>query len=247
VNNAVIAFVKDKEDEVVILQPCFAVYSDIVSIAGGKVRGVGLKHNKEQNRWLLDMDEFRAAFNEHTKLFILNTPHNPTGKVFSREEIEQMSAVLKDFPNVIVLADEVYNFLTYDGKPHTMFAEVGDNFNRTLTCHSAGKLFFCTGWKLGWMFGPPELIRQCYIIGITIYDCSNAPAQIAISKCIEEAYQGKFNGDLSFVEDTRANFEKTRDYFVKELSSMDIPVKPVICEGGYFLVLDISECIPLIP
>lgn len=87
-----------------------------------------------------------------------------------------ITGVLKDFPNVIVLADEVYHFLTYDDNKHVCFAEIGDNYNRTITVHSGGKFFYATGWKIGWAVGPPELTRQCAVVAMPIMDCVNGPA-----------------------------------------------------------------------
>ena len=87
-------------------------------------------------------------------MFIFNNAQNPTGKIFTKEEMETIAEILKEFPNVIVLSDEVYDFLTFDGKPFLPFASLGDNFNRTVTVYSGGKLFNATGWKCGWAIGP---------------------------------------------------------------------------------------------
>ena len=108
---------------------------------------------------------------EKTKLLILNTPHNPTGKCFSREELEEISKVLDKFPNCLVLSDEVYDFLTFDDHEHIRFATIGENWNRTLSVYSGGKLFNCTGWKVGWCIGPANLVRLAGIINNTLSYC----------------------------------------------------------------------------
>ena len=115
----------------------------------------------------------------------MNSPHNPTGKCFSRDELEQISEVLKEFPDVVVLSDEVYDFLTFDGKPHIPFATIGDNWNRTVTVYSGGKLINATGWKVGWSIAPERILRLGGIINNTTSYCTNNPAQIAFSEALE--------------------------------------------------------------
>jgi len=90
---------------------------------------------------------------------MLNTPHNPTGKVFTKEELEEISAILEEYPHVYVLSDEVYDFLTFDNREHHIFANIGDNYKKTITVFSGGKQLCCTGWKIGWAFAQPEIIR----------------------------------------------------------------------------------------
>ena len=109
----------------------------------------------EDGIWRFDPAVLRAELSKPTtKVFLINTPHNPTGKVFSVEEMQQISDILDDCPHVLALSDEVYNFLTYDGVEHHCFATVGNNWNRTVTIFSGGKLMRATGWKLGWVIGP---------------------------------------------------------------------------------------------
>lgn len=90
---------------------------------------------------------------------ILNNPHNPTGKNFTYEELKELSDILDEYPNVYVMSDEVYEFLTFDGKKHTLFASIGTNYNKTISIFSGGKLFSATGWKLGWAIAPPDILR----------------------------------------------------------------------------------------
>jgi aspartate/methionine/tyrosine aminotransferase len=118
----------------------------------------------------------RKAFSSKTKMLVLNTPHNPTGKCFTREELETISEILKDFPDVVVLSDEVYDFLTFDGLEHIPFATIGDNWNRTVTVYSGGKLLNATGWKVGWSIAPERILRLGGIINNTTTYCTNNPA-----------------------------------------------------------------------
>lgn len=107
----------------------------------------------------LDLDSLKAALNEKTRLIILNTPHNPTGKVFSRVELLEITEILEEFHHVFVISDEVYDFLTFDDHEHVMFANLKNNWEKTITVFSGGKQFSCTGWKIGWSIAPADIIR----------------------------------------------------------------------------------------
>lgn len=99
-----------------------------------------------------------------TKIFLLNNAHNPTGKLFSRAELEVISQILNENPQILVISDDVYEFLTFDGKTSTLFASIGDNYKKTVSIFSGGKLFCCTGWKLGWAIAPHQFIERAGII-----------------------------------------------------------------------------------
>lgn len=101
--------------------------------------------------WSLDMDELRRAFTPKTKLLLINTPQNPTGKMFTMGELEGIAAILRDFPRAIVVSDEVYEHMTYGGKEHVRLATLPDMWERTITVSSAGKTFSITGWKIGYV------------------------------------------------------------------------------------------------
>ena len=123
------------------------------------------------------MNTFKNALSEKTTLLILNSPHNPTGKCFSETELNSISDVLDiNFPNIVVLSDEVYDFLTFDDNKHIPFATVKNNWNRTVSVYSGGKLLNATGWKVGWAIGPERIIRLAGIINNTISYCTNTPA-----------------------------------------------------------------------
>ena len=105
-------------DEVVTFCPMFPTYADHVEVSGAKLNSIPLEY--KNGKWTFDADILRAALSrESCKMFIFNTPHNPTGKVFTKDEIQQISDILDDFPQVVTLSDEVYDFLTFDGLTHT--------------------------------------------------------------------------------------------------------------------------------
>ena len=140
-------------------------------MAGGKPAFCPLRYNKEAGKWNYDINEVKAAIaRPNVKLFILNTPHNPTGKVFTLEELTELSDALKEHPHIVVLADEVYDFLTFDGRKHIPFATVGDNWKKTVSIYSGGKLFSCTGWKIGWW----QPHQRSQAIAIVLHDESES-------------------------------------------------------------------------
>ena len=161
-------------EEVVVFEPCFPMHLDHLDIAGGVHKAVPLV--EKDGYWVFDPEVLRATLSQNTQVLILNSPHNPTGKCFSKEEQESITEILKDFPNCIVLSDEVYDKLTYDGEKHVPFATIGDNWNRTVSIYSGGKMLLATGWKVGWAIGPERIIRLGGIVNNTTTYCTNNPA-----------------------------------------------------------------------
>lgn len=225
----------------VLFEPTFPMYFDHLQLSGGTLKSVPL--SVKDGLWVFDPADFRAALSDKTKLLILNSPHNPTGKCFTRQELESISQILEEFPDVVVLSDEVYDFLTFDGLDHIPFATIGHNWKKTVTVYSGGKLLNATGWKIGWAIGPEPIIRIGGIINNTTAYCTNNPAQIAMSKCLPIIE----TGTPSFTSEARGNFQEVRDYLDKELKEMSLPWEPLPCSSGYFMMVDISKCRHLIP
>jgi kynurenine--oxoglutarate transaminase/cysteine-S-conjugate beta-lyase/glutamine--phenylpyruvate transaminase len=172
----------DPGDEVLLLEPYFDIYSSQVKLAGGTPIYCPLRSDVsklyDQNVdddesgggrvgasefFTLDLDELASKITTKTKVLILNTPHNPTGKIFNIDELEGIANLVSNYPNLIVLSDEVYQHLLFDKEkePHISIATVnrGQIWDQTLTMSSAGKTFSCTGWKVGWAIGPAHLIK----------------------------------------------------------------------------------------
>ncbi len=155
--------------------PMYQIYDNQINLAGGKIHAVQIKQKGE--RFVFDPEELRTALKRpQTKIFLLNSPHNPTGKVFSLEEMLTISAILDECPHVLVIFDSVYNFLTYDDNKHHNFATIGNNWDRTISVYSGGKLFNATGWRLGWAIGPEKLIAFGTVIHQSVYYSFNTPA-----------------------------------------------------------------------
>ena len=171
--NSFIMALCNEGDEMVVFEPAFPLYMDHLEMAGGTLKSVPLV--EKDGLWEFDPADLRAALSDKTKLLAINSPHNPTGKCFTRAEQEAITEILKDFPNCIVISDEVYDKLTFDGLEHVPYASIGDNWHRTVTMYSGGKMFLATGWKIGWAIGPERIVRLGGIINNTSAYCANHP------------------------------------------------------------------------
>jgi kynurenine--oxoglutarate transaminase/cysteine-S-conjugate beta-lyase/glutamine--phenylpyruvate transaminase len=169
----------DPGDEVVLLEPAFDLYYGQVRIAGGSVVPVPLEVDETGRRWTLDPDKLDAAISPRTKLLVLNSPHNPTGKTFSSAEMEAIAEVVRRHPRLLVISDEVYKYTVYAGEPHQHFASLPGMFERTVTLSSAGKTFSITGWQTGWCIGPAHLLKPIQLMLPFVQFCVATPMQQA--------------------------------------------------------------------
>ena len=236
-NGALSSFIQaliNPGDEFVCFEPCFPMYLDHLQISGGVLKTVPLEVDSAKD-WAFDPELFRKSLSSKTRLLLLNNPHNPTGKCFSRHELETITEILQDFPDCMVLCDEVYDFLTFDGKEHVRFATIADNWKKCVTVYSGGKLFNATGWKIGWAIAPPKLLKLGGILNNTTFYCINHPGQIAIANSLPLA-QGEF------ISNAQKQFTEVRDYLTKEVSEMDLPWEPLPSQSGYFMMADIRKC-----
>ena len=155
-------------DEVVLLEPAFDIYAAQVVLCGGVpkfvslVTDLGVERKTANDVFKFDFDALEAAITPRTKVLVLNTPHNPTGKMFTRGEQERIAGIVAANPNLTVFSDEVYEHIVYDPSecPHVSFATLPGMWERTVTMSSAGKTFSVTGWKVGWAVGPEGIIKK---------------------------------------------------------------------------------------
>lgn len=169
----------DDGDEVVLFEPMYDSYQACIALAGGTMKPVVLRPGTS-GRYEFDPEELRAAFSPHTKLVLLNTPHNPTGKVFTGDELQLIADLATEF-DAYVVTDEVYEHLVFDGAQHVAIATLPDMFERTLTISSGGKTFNTTGWKIGWLSGPAELVNAAKTAKQFLTYVNGAPFQPAIA------------------------------------------------------------------
>jgi len=166
----------DPGDEVVVLEPYYDSYVACIGFAGALRRPVTLR----PPTYDLDVDQLRDAVTDRTRLLLLNTPHNPTGAVLSREELEAVAALAVE-RDLVVVVDEVYEHMTYE-RPHVAAATLPGMRERTLSFGSAGKTFSMTGWKIGWVTGPADLVAAVRTVKQFLTYTSGAPFQPAVAR-----------------------------------------------------------------
>ena len=214
-------------DEVVVFAPLFDTYAGCIALAGARMSPVVLRPSADGG-YGFDPDEFRAAFTPRTRAILLNTPHNPTGKVFTRAELD-MIAVEAIERNLIVVSDEVYEHLTFEGAVHIPIATLPGMAGRTITVSSGGKTFNTTGWKIGWACGPAELISAVRMAKQLFTFAGGSPFQPAIATGLRlpDSYFTNLATDL----------QQKRDILLPALR--DAGLSPIVPDGTYFITADI--------
>ena len=174
-------------DEVLLLEPAFDIYSAQAQMAGGKPVYVPLRHagaagvEASGSAWSLDVGELEAAITDNTRVLILNTPHNPTGKMFTKDEMVAIAEVVARHPRIVVICDEVYEHMVYDDREHVQFPSLPGMWERSVTVSSAGKTFSVTGWKIGWVVGPAPLVKGVALVNQWVQFSVTTPLQQAVA------------------------------------------------------------------
>lgn len=210
-------------DEVLMLEPYFDSYAAVVALAGARRRTVPLRFPD----FRLDAAALAAAVTPRTRMILLNTPHNPTGRVLDRAELEAVAQVAVG-ADLLVLADDVYEHLTFDGVEHVPVATLPGMAERTLTVSSAGKSFSVTGWKVGWLTGPAELVDAAMTVKQFLSYVSGGPFQHAVAHALD--LPPTVHTELA------ARLQAGRDRLTAGLTEVGFAVAP--SAGTYFLVAD---------
>jgi L-glutamine---4-(methylsulfanyl)-2-oxobutanoate aminotransferase len=208
-------------DEVVLIEPFYDSYPVGVAMAGGITR----YHKLSAPDFDLDLDRLRSLFTDRTRAIVLNTPHNPTGKVFGSEDLEGIAALCIEF-DVIAIVDEVYEEMVYDGVHHHLAAMPG-MWDRTLTLSSIGKTFSLTGWKLGWAIGPAALTAG--VRAAHQYLTFTTPTPVQYGAIAAMAAPAEFYGGL------RSEYRAKRDLLASGLESCGFDVH--LPQGTYFMMV----------
>ncbi len=215
-------------DEVIVFEPYYDSYVPGIQIAGGVPRYVTLRPPD----WRFDQAELEGLFNERTRAIIVNTPHNPTGKVFTMHELGLIAELCTRF-DVIAITDEVYEHLVYDGHRHVHLAALPGMRNRTITISSAAKTFSVTGWKIGYALAAPDLSEALRRFHQFVTFCSAAPLQDAVALAIETAEQRGYYDTL--LAEYTARLDKLQGALDRA------GLRPIRPQGTFFIMSDISR------
>jgi N-succinyldiaminopimelate aminotransferase len=217
-------------DEVVCFEPYYDSYAASIALAQGVRRPVTLRPDRD-GRYHVDPDQLRAAFSARTRVVLLNSPHNPTGKVFSPDELALIASLCVEY-DAVAVTDEVYEHLVYTdaANAHRPLATLPGMAERTLRISSAGKTFSCTGWKIGWVSGPRALVSAVTRVKQFLTYVNGAPFQpaVALALGLPDQYYVDFRAELQAKRDLLADGLTDAGFFV---------YRP---EGTYFITTDIT-------
>ena len=220
---AVILGLCEPGDEVVTFEPYYDCYAATIALAGGVRRTSMLRFPD----FAVDEVSLRAAFSSRTRLVLLNTPHNPTGKVFSRAELDLICSLAREH-DAWVVTDEVYEHLVFDGAAHIPVATLPDMADRTITISSGGKTFSATGWKVGWLHGPPDAVAAARTVKQFLTFVASGPFQPAVALALgldDKIYRG-----------LASSLQAKRDLLCEGLSTAGLAVARQA--ATYFVIAD---------
>jgi N-succinyldiaminopimelate aminotransferase len=214
-------------DEVVVFEPFYDSYPAAIAMAGARPRYATLRFPD----FVVDFDHLASLFNSKTRVLLLNSPHNPTGKVFSEEELLSIGRLCEEH-DVVILSDEVYEHLTFDGARHVPPASVGDLRQRTVSVHSSGKTFSLTGWKIGWAVAPAALAAAVQAAHQFITFATATPLQVAVASALTEERE-------EYVKRFQSEYAARRQQLVEALVEVGFDV--AVPQGTYFALADFSR------
>ncbi|MEV6240139.1 pyridoxal phosphate-dependent aminotransferase [Lentzea sp. NPDC051838] len=214
-------------DEVILIEPYYDSYAASVAMAGATRVTVGLREDSS-GRLALDVDALRAAVTPRTRAILVNSPHNPTGTVFRLEELQAIAALCVEH-DLLAITDEVYEHLVFDGLTHIPLASLPGMASRTLSISGAGKTFNCTGWKIGWVCGPRELVGAVRAAKQFMTFVGGAPFQPAVAHAL--------TAELDWVTGLRDSLASKRARLAEGLRAAGFEVRS--SEGTYFICADV--------
>ncbi|ODV79741.1 PLP-dependent transferase [Suhomyces tanzawaensis NRRL Y-17324] len=228
-------------DEAIVFEPFFDQYIPNIEMTGAKVKYVQLKYPQKFNNevvsgndWTIDWEGLENAITDKTKLIVLNTPHNPIGKVFTQDELVRLGEiVIKN--NLILVSDEVYDnlYFTPDFPRPANLAKLPELAQRTFTVGSAGKSFAATGWRIGYIHGPANLLKYVTAAHTRICFSTPAPLQEAVARGLVEADK------IDYFANTRKDYIKKYEIFTKVFDELGLPY--TTAQGAYFLLVNLAK------
>lgn len=221
---AIAAFVKE-EDEVIIFTPAYDCYQPAIELLGGKPVFVQLKSPDYKINW----EEVKKLISQRTRMIIINTPHNPTGTLLSEEDLKELEKITAH-SEIIILSDEVYEHIVFDGQKHASICRNKGLADRSIAVFSFGKAFHITGWKMGYCIGPKQLMVEFRKVHQFNVFSSNHPLQHALTEYLNDSENYLSLGSF---------YQKKRDVFLSAITGSRFKVIP--SKGTYFQLLDYSS------
>jgi methionine transaminase len=212
-------------DEVIVIEPMYDSYVPAIELAGGKPVFVSL----EAPDYALPFDKIAAAITPKTRLLMINTPHNPTGRVWRADDMKKLEEIVRG-TGVLILSDEVYEHMVYDGAPHESVSRYPELASRSFVVSSFGKTFHVTGWKVGYVAAPVALTAEFRKVHQFNVFTVNTPMQVGLAHYLE---------DPKPYLDLPAFYQKKRDFFRAGLANSRFSLLP--CDGTYFQCVDYSK------
>jgi len=223
---ATILALTDPGDEVIIVEPWYESYVPDCQMAGVRPRFVLLS----EPDYAFDPDDLRKAFNERTRLILVNTPHNPTGRVFSRADLAAIGTLCQEF-DVIAVTDEIYEHILYDGHEHVSIASLDGMHERAVTISGLGKTYAVTGWRVGWAIAAPQLTNVIRKVHDYLTICAPAPFQVAGIAAL--------GLPDSYYAEMRAQYAARRTILLDALDAAGMPYRKP--EGAYYVMADFGH------
>lgn len=213
-------------DEVILFEPIYQYHVSLVVERGAVPRFIRLRAPD----WSFKVEELESSFTDKTKLFVFANPNNPCGKVFSREELIAIGDACRRH-DVVAVTDEVYEYILAEGAKHLTLASLPGMFEHTLTLSSASKTLFVTGWRVGWLIGPEQVMGPLGVKSDETYVCAPAPLQHGVAHALMF--------DSKFFDEIRIPFQRRRDKLNKALIATGL--KPLSPDGAYYTLADYTE------
>ncbi len=223
---ATLKAVVNPRDEIIIFEPFYENYGPDAILSGAKPRYVTLRPPE----WNYRPEELAAAFNDQTKAIIINTPNNPTGKVFSRRELEEISRLCVKW-DCLAITDEIYEHILYDGEQHISIASLDGMENRTVTINSISKTYSVTGWRVGWAIADARITKEIRKVHDFLTVGAPTPFQHAAAFALNVMPE-------SYYEELRVKYHELRRMLFEMLSAVGF--KPWLPKGAYYIIADIG-------
>jgi aminotransferase len=214
-------------DEVILFEPYYGYHLNNLKLLGVQTKFVPLR---EHDNWSIDFDALRQAFGPKTRGIVVCTPSNPCGKVFTRDELERIGALCREF-NAWAYTDEIYEYIMYDGRKHVSMASIDSCRDVTITISGFSKTFSVTGWRVGYVAAPQRVASAIGLVNDVFYICAPTPLQWGIARALEI-------GD-DYYENMARDYQKKRDMLAEALREAGF--KPFPPQGAYYMLAEIPD------